>query len=209
MKEMNQHILKEALMRLPQYKAPPSVLEAVFQELNNLEADDQIVWQATKLPIYEPAPMVWDRIEQELATDISQKNGRIQSLQFRRALTIAASLLVLFVAGSYFLHNNNKDTVTIAFSQEKKQLNEISMDWNEDDEEIHAVVEAFSNSILLENTLDAEELLEEMDELDAAKKEAIKMLTRYGKDAGIITQISKIERERSSIVKKMVELMLG
>ena len=208
MQETNHHILKNALDRLPQYQAPGMVLDRIFQELNDLEANDHITWQVDELPVYAPPSMVWDQIAQDL--DKERLSSRpIRKLSFGKRWAIAASFLVLVVAGMYFINESPRNTVSIAYTQEKKQFSDVSMDWNEDDDAIQEVVEAFSNSIMVKNTRGADELLLEMEELEDAKKAALEMLAKYGNDATVITKITQIEKERSVIVKEMVEIMLG
>lgn len=209
MHETNHHILKEALQCLPLYQAPGIVLDRIFHDLNDLEANDQIAWQVDQLPVYEAPAMVWDQIEQTLEEDVQNSTGRIRKLRFGSLLAIAASFLVIVAAGMYLINGSSKQSVSIAYSQEKKEFSDVSMDWNEDDDEIQEVVTAFSNSILVKNSLDAEDLLYEMEELEDAKKEAVETLAKYGNDAAVITQITQIEKERSTVVKKMVALMLG
>ncbi len=209
MKETNRHILKEALEHLPQYQAPALVWEKVVGTLNDLEVDEQIVLRARALPVYSPPANTWTNIEEELAKPPRKDEVIVRRLFPLRQLAIAASLLLLVAVGIYFANNQGRETMTMAYTTETTPMEDISIDWNEDEGAIREVVQAFSNSVIVETTPDADDLLMEMEELDDAKKEAEIMLERYGKDANIITQIAQIEKERTAIVKKMVELMFG
>lgn len=208
MKEVNHHILKEALGRLPQYKAPAMILDSVFQKLNDLEADNRIVWKTKELPVYAPPSDLWMNIESELPAVVPEEK-KIRRIGFKSGLAIAASLLVLVIAGRFVFNQNTDEVVSIAFSEEPNAMESISMDWNDDDEEIQKVVAAFTSSIIVQQSLDADDLLLELEELDTARQDAIEMLSKYGRDATVITQITHIENERSAVVKKMVELMFG
>jgi hypothetical protein len=197
MKEKNHDKLREALNRLPQYDAPGSAWDAINAGLTPTLAD--------QLPTYQPAAGVWNAIsrEMEVAEEIAQQAGAKQRslLPLRKFAGIAAAIVLLLTAGIGLNSIDRPQKVTVAYHQEAAPAMTIP-DWEEDEA-------SFTNALAeieARNEPKLNALGQELEELTEAKEEIKAILVAYGEDASVIRQLAEIERDRSDIYRRIIEL---
>ena len=195
MKEKNADKLREALNRLPQHDAPADAWAGITKGLSPTLAD--------QLPTYQPSAGVWNsisrKLEAETAGALSAKRRR---LPVRLLLAAAAAIALLLTVGlglaSGFQH---QQSVTLAYTQEPAPAQSIH-DLTADEESF----ERARAEIAARNEPALNELGHELAELDEAKEEIKAMLVAYGEDPSVIRQLAEIERGRSDIYRRIIEL---
>ena len=100
--------------------------------------------------------------------------------------------------------NSNEE---LLYSQIKVEQFDYTNDWDRDETTFTAVFTSFKDSPMAKEDLNYEELIENYQELNAAKKELQDLIQAYGKAPDIIKEISSLERERSNVIKKMAALI--
>lgn len=227
MKELNHNTLKNALGQLPQHEPPVQVWDSVVERLqvqtaveelpeyhppdfvwDNIEMDlaqakqvDILQQTIQELPAYEPPALVWESIENELPP-----TAKIVKMRWLRYAVAAAMVGILFVAGLFLQHQNN-ETVTVAFTEEVRNVEDLTPDWYED-EDAFATILAFCKT----QTFTCEEplfidLKSELEELNDARKALETVMGDYGQDANLMKQLARVEHQRSDVLKKMVQLI--
>lgn len=195
--EQNQETLRNAINRLPTYEPGTSVWDAIDRRLTSEETLDHAIAQ---LPKYTPPAMVWERIAEDL-----EKPATVRRLR-PAWIGAAAAAVVLFTVGIYFWNTEEPapiETVQVVYTETEQPENALTADWDDDDTEMQEVVEAFAQKASFVKEADDQSLLSEWEELKSAKAEIKTMLAKYGNDAELVRTIAEIERQRSTIVKKM------
>ena len=197
MKEKNHDKLRDALNRLPAYDAPGSAWDAINVGLSPPLAD--------QLPTYQPAAGVWNAIsrkmEQAEVIASQQATAKQRRLPLRKLVGTAAAIALLLTVGIGWNSIDRPQKVTIAYHQEAAPAMTIP-DW--DDHEA-----SFANALVeieARNEPKLNALGQELVELTEAKEDIKAMLVAYGEDASIIRQLAKIERDRSDIYRRIIEL---
>ncbi|GJM32555.1 MAG: hypothetical protein DHS20C18_15560 [Saprospiraceae bacterium] len=190
--EKNKKTLTAALKKLPQYTPPETVWQHIDQEITYRQNLDQ-------LPQYTPPASVWNAIEADLA------RPRVKTFRFPIRKVIAYAALVCGVAlGWYWLGLDKAANVEITYSEEQYQAVLLAQDWDEDEAAIEIVVKEFDHKSRLEGDVtNPNSLKVELQELNEAKEELEQLMKRYGQDAAMVSEISKIELERTSVIKQM------
>lgn len=96
---MNDHILKNALNRLPQYSPPAGLWDEIETAL---ETDEMIAGAVRELPSYTPPGMIWENIAANL-DQTPQRRTTIRLIFSSRAFMAAASLTLLLAATWWLL----------------------------------------------------------------------------------------------------------
>jgi len=203
MTEKNRHTLTNALRQLPDYAAPADAWREIGRSLYPTLAE--------QLPSYVPPADVWNAINQELVATANAgdhpvtdhpRTGKIRKL-LPRLLAVAAACLLLLTAGPALWRSaTDGPKVSYAHTQEVTSAGS-SIDWNDPDEasfariltEIEARDEPHLNILGLE-----------LGELTDAKEEVRAMLVAYGEDPGLVRQLAEIERDRSDVYRRIIEL---
>ncbi len=196
--EQNQETLRNAIHRLPAYEPDKSVWDAIHRRLTSEETLDHAIAQ---LPKYAPPAAVWERITEDL-----EKPATVRWLRPAWIGTAAAAAVVLFTVGIYFWNTEEPtpiETVQVVYTETEQPENTLKADWDDDDTEMQEVVEVFAQKASFVKQADDQSLLSEWEELESAKAEIKNMLAKYGNDAELVRTIAEIERQRSTIVKKM------
>lgn len=198
MKEKNANNLRDALNRLPAYDAPSGTWVKISGGLAPALAN--------QLPTYQPPAGVWNAISREMEeTEIADRQALVakqRSLPLRKLAGIAAAIALLLTVGLGLRNGyTNAPTITLAYSQEPAPAQSLN-DWN--DGEV-----SFANAmaeIEARNEPELNALGEELVELTEAKEEVKAMLVAYGDDPQVIRQLAEIERDRSDIYRRIIEL---
>lgn len=201
MQEKNRHILLEAIQNLPQYEPEALNWLAIEAELEVLEKEDDLQNAINELPAYSPADSLWDNIENELETD-SKKAGRVVWL--KRVSTVAAAIVLLVVGNFIFNQNSEQESITFSYSQEIVEDDLLKQDWDDDNDAFEMVM-AFCETENIVCTLPEFVVLKtELEDLNSAREEVKTALDHYGVDAELIAQLTRIEHDRSGVLKKMI-----
>lgn len=185
---------------LPQYTAP----KRVWQELELLleQVDAAMLFEPKELPTYKAPPRIWENIAQEL----EQKSGstRIKQSAFRwsAAAAVAAVLAGVWIGRTWGWAPENAlsyttETIYVERSPEKNPAELRAL------EIVQACCEANANACATEQFSD---LRNELEKLENAREKLENALGQYGADETLNIQLSKIERERAAVLKKLVNL---
>jgi hypothetical protein len=196
--DRSEQTLQNALQELPEYE-PPKQLWTNIQQSIGQEAS--LYAALEKLPEYTPPAQVWEAIDREI-----QQPKRRRIVRMRNWMARAAAVAALIV-GTWYFWPRDYAAIQAAYIHETEQAGgawTATTDWSTDEAAIQQAVSTFKQDPLAQNQDNYEQLLEEWKELNEAKSEIADIMDRYGKDARLIRQMSEIERERSSVLRKMV-----
>lgn len=196
---MRQHDWKQALANLPAYDPPPKVWEEIVREL---EEEKAIRAGLRHLPEYAPPEVCWSQIEEEL----DRMGSSYRRILFYAA-RIAAGLLVLAVL--WFLLPGQKDTeqITITYSEEVLSR-DLSQAAGAGDEAAFALVEDWCRDYSwICASPEFTNLQKELTDLSSARNRLIEAISPYEENPALRSMLSRIERERSEVLKRMAALM--
>ncbi len=203
----NHNILKKAVTQLPSYEPPPEVWSGIDDELNLQKGIKQ-------LPNHQPADLVWQVIEANLTkstsrtySDSYRKGGTRQRFFWIKRLSIAASLLFL-IGISWWGIRNIAPQNQLSYSQETIDVQLLIEDWEEDSEalaQIEAICQIKNYACM---AIEFQALEQELKELNEAKLDLKQAIDAFGKDTQLIAKLSKVELERTTVLKKMIANIL-
>lgn len=200
MLEKNRHILKDLLRQMPEYSPSDQVWEGIEESLSSPAPTtlDRL------LPAYQPPDRVWEQIEAQLPAPGSA---------FRRLLpwisAAAASAAVLywfFLAGP--LAERPAEMVALTYSKEVVDDALLQRDWQDDEGAFDLVEKMCTASPFTCTNPDMNTLRTELDELTEAKLALEEAIGAYGTDIDLIGQLTEIERQRTALLKKMLEYFI-
>ncbi|MFK7978823.1 MAG: hypothetical protein AB8G86_02475 [Saprospiraceae bacterium] len=196
--DINHTILKKAVTQLPTYQPPDEIWLAVDKELD-------LQKEVSQLPTHQPPKLVWESIEANLVNDASSvKQPRLFWL---KRLSIAASFLLL-IGASWWIINQATTTESFQYAQETIDVQLLEADWDEDGEAL-AQIEAICKAKIYTCALpEFQQLEQELEELNEAKSDLKQAIDDFGKDTQLIAQLSEVELERTTILKKMMANIL-
>jgi 6-pyruvoyl-tetrahydropterin synthase len=193
--------MKEVLKNLSTYEPPHKVWEAIESRLPLLE-----------MPLYEPPMDIWNSIENQLVEPenrpfpINNYPFILRGVKNIYWLALAASI-ALFIAVSMTLYFNKKQEITVAITTETLDNKLLNQDWQEADKDF-ALVEEFCKTVVQPcEEPEFKNLKNELEELNKAREDLKNALNTYNSDADMVAQLSKLENERSDILKKMIDKM--
>lgn len=216
MKELNKHILDEALQKLPIYSPKPLLWEQISVGLDEMVAQEAYDASRKALPVYSPPINLWDRIESELDTPVSTPETKpapvipIRKKIYSRSLKYAAVIVFAITAGAYLFLTNHSgaieytDSVQVNYGQERVVLASYTPDWEEDEDAFQTVLSFCQEQSFVCERPDFRILKDELLELNHARESLKDALMRYGDDAELIAQLTQVEMERSDVLKKMI-----
>ncbi|MBV6440115.1 MAG: hypothetical protein DYG98_07860 [Haliscomenobacteraceae bacterium CHB4] len=202
MKELNHNTLQHALQRLPEYE-PPAGLWGVLEEA--LDAEEMLGESVRALSTYEPPAQVWENLEAALEQKTAAKPA-LRVAIFRRVIAAAAVGLVLLSAW-WFFKTENSSGEQIVVSQEKLD-EQIRASVQEKEDAAFELVQTLcqSRAPVCEQP-EFKTLKSELDELTEAKESLRQALGEYGDDPTLATQLVRIERERSGVLRQMMSMI--
>ncbi|MDZ4683351.1 MAG: hypothetical protein SH848_18990 [Saprospiraceae bacterium] len=195
-RELNRNTLERAIRELPGYTPEQELWTAIEAQLE-LEAQDKQLRIAThQLPLYSPPPQAWGKISSEL-----EQKPKLRKLWTRPVLAIAATIFgVILSVGVWLYFSEDTGAQMVLHTTEMLDVTGFEGDWDADEQDIAMVVSMVEKMPENENL---NSLKTELKELNEAKAVLTHTMSQYGKDADLIRRLSKIERERSKIVKQM------
>ena len=210
MKEINKKTLIEALSALKQHNPPGLVWENINMELELGQEEIIPKKMLSELPEYEPPTKVWEKIERSLG---QRQEAKIIPLKWRRALTVAASVILLAMSFFYFekiadANDLNPDKIVLEYSVEEVDDKLLVNDWQEDAGDFELYKELCNAKKYICEHPEFQVLQKEFVELSEAAKELELAIGNYGTNADLITQIKEIELERTDIFKKMMVMLV-
>lgn len=191
MKERNYDKLRRTLDQLPDHQPPDDCWRGIERELVGSLGD--------RLPSYRPPASVWNHLNQELDQGIPQSIHRARRRSLRWVAVAASFLLVLALAGNWWVQRNAGPTVTVAISSEPMPTATLVKDWDDEEQSFTEIIEEIDRRD--EPTLN--NLRYELDELTSAKEEIQAMLVAYGDDPTVVRQLAEIERDRSDLYRRI------
>lgn len=199
----SEEALSDRLSELPAYDPPAAVWEHIDQSLQASGQEAHLQQHLQQLPAYDPPAEVWGNIERALP---SNTDGRI--LPMYTWLARVAAVIALAV-GTWYLWPGDYTTAvqaTYGHSTEPAGLawNADTDDWPAAETAIQQAVQQFQNDPLARSSDHYNDLMDEWKELNEAKAAIAEIMELYGKDAQLIRQMSEIEQERSSLLRRMV-----
>ena len=192
--------LNRAIAKLPEHKAP----ETVWQNIEkSLRQDSSPLSEALdKMPSHSPPPQLWDNITNELDQDKNPVPIRRITI-LRRMVSAAAVILLLLVAGIWVSQGPETEEQFV-YSEEKLESLVSYADWDRDEEAFAMVMEFCKVQALVCEEPGFKDLRSELEELNSAREKLKEALGVYGSDTHLMTQLTKVERERSDVLKQMV-----
>ncbi len=200
MKEKNQHVLAEALSKLPTYKAPLNAWEEINQVLDG-PMNTGLYEKLQALPQYTAPDQVWSRIQGQL---------RARPLPFyRRAWGIAAMLIVLISLAGIWRMLDNKEFKALPPMTEKKvtlpemsdiQIADFENQLASQEAELAACLEEHRPDSLSPEIIENIELLEEMTQT----RDSLSFFLIHGKGLpGTSPRLDRLDEKRGLLIKKL------
>lgn len=203
MLEKNRPILQALLRKLPVYQPPNDVWDGVENALSSpapLPLDKM-------LPVYDPPDEVWEKIDAAIAIPTAGKR------QLRRLLPWLAGAAASLAALIWFLQPNTivgatEESVTFSYGKEIVDDALLARDWQQDEDAFAMLEHLCANSSFSSSNPDMNTLRTELDELTEARQALENALGKYGTDIDLISQLAEIERQRTTLLKKMLEYFI-
>ena len=206
MKEKNKNILDQLLKQLSAYQPPAGVWEQLENTLSKPAGNG-----LDTLPQYMPPDEVWARIESGLNPTAGQKpKGSIVKTILPWAAGIAAAItgIVWFFNNGTSLSSSKEGAVTISYSREVVDATLLQRDWEQDEEAFELVNRLCASSAFTCTNPDMLSKQAELDELTEAKQLIEEALGKYGTDADMIGQLAEIERQRTALLKQILDYFI-
>jgi hypothetical protein len=201
MQEQNKQVLQQALSQLPQHTPPAGIWEEIQTAL---DTDQMLEQQLPALPTYIPPEALWDAIETQLPRIIPAQRRFGKVFMFRLA---AAAVLSGMAFGVWWLNSSSAEEALIVQTQEivDPYILEASM---APEDSAFVFVRKFCESgapICRDPVFDA--LRIELDELSEAKNALRDAMGPYNDDLVLAEQMVHLERERSALLQKILQLI--
>lgn len=210
MKELNHDTLREAVLALPSYNPPIDLWDEIERAL---DSEDALAESVQVLPQYEPPAAVWQHLEAELSAAPSRAIRRpMLRLVARRAQWLAAAAVAgVLIAAWWMLHPVENDSegsvIAVRVTQEVVNAEVQTATQEKEDEGFSLVSQLCQSKAPVCEDPDFKLLKSELEELTAAKQEIRSALGQYGDDPDMAAQLVQIERERSELLRQMMQMI--
>ncbi|MCB0705045.1 MAG: hypothetical protein KDC34_07035 [Saprospiraceae bacterium] len=173
----------------------------VWKQICQQLADSPLTAAIQELPEMDPPDFIWDRIQQDLTP---AKEVRIQPWKrWSAAAGFAMLLSMAWILGKNVSSDHNlKATISYRVEQVDDLL--LQNDWMEDDSDFLVLDEICSQHPFMCNRQDVQSLRMELAELTDAKMQLVDVLGPYGTDLYLIEQLNEIEMERTKLLKQIL-----
>ncbi|MEL7020497.1 MAG: hypothetical protein AAGK47_02700 [Bacteroidota bacterium] len=190
------------LRDLPQYEPSDNLWEQIANQLPQTTTSTPLGRAIQQLPQYEPPALLWEKI----ATELPTRSATVIRVKWWRYAAAAAIIGILATVGLGYLGKENAK-VTIAHSTEIHDPSVWESDWYEDESAFDMIL-AFCKT----QTFTCEEplfrqLQSELQELNTARSEIESVMGDYGQDTQLLKQLTRIEHQRSDVLKEMAKLI--
>ena len=209
MKELNHNTLHEALQALPTYEPPLALWDDI--ELA-LDSEDALAESVQALPQYEPPDAVWQHLEAQLEAAEPRKAVRLEPLlrplQQRQWWAAAATIALLVVAWWLLRPTASEgELVAVQITQETVNTEVQAAAQEAEDEGFDLVATLCESKAPVCEEPDFKLLKSELDDLTLAKNDLRTALGQYGDDPDMAAQLVQIERERSEVLRQMMQMI--
>ncbi len=208
MKELNHNTLHEALQALPDYEPPLALWDDI--ELA-LDSEDTLAESVQALPQYEPPDAVWQHLEAQLEVAEPRKVTRLEPLRplRRQQWWAAAAAIALLVVAWWLLRPTASEGELVAVQITQETVNtEVQATAHEaEDAGFDLVATLCESKAPVCEEPDFKLLKSELDDLTLAKNDLRTALGQYGDDPDMAAQLVQIERERSEVLRQMMQMI--
>lgn len=204
MKELNHNTLRESLQALPTYEPPLALWDEI--ELA-LDSEDALAESVQTLPQYEPPDAVWQHLEAQLEAAGPRRAVR-RSLPMPRLQWLAAAAVIgILTIAWWLMRPSGSESVAVYVSQEVVNIEVQAAAQEAEDEGFDLVTELCESKAPVCEEPDFKALKTELDDLTAAKTDLRTALGQYGDDPSLTAQLVQIERERSEVLRQMMQMI--
>lgn len=202
MKELNRHNLTNALERLPEH-TPPSMLWEQLEE--KIDTENLLQKTIARLPEYAAPEAIWENIEARLEP-AKLANPKIVRITWRYA---AAAAFVLLLAAVWFVRTGTSGAFNTRVSVHEEILDEhlLEVSREPEDDAFALIDQLCAERLPVCEQPEFKSLRDELNELTTAKTELREALGNYGDDPELHAQLIRIERERSDVLRQMMNLI--
>lgn len=212
MKELNKHILLEAIENLPKYTPKDQIWDGIELALDKEQAETDFQETIAELPNYSPPDFVWNQIEstldeEELMMDagLEQETKVVRFNNWKKYASIAAAIALIISVAIPFLTDTKASDVSISYSEEVIQDELMNDDWDADEDAFQMVMAQCKEMLLACEQAEFKILKEELEELNMAREQLKEAMGGYNTDTNLLAQLTQIELERSDVLKKMID----
>jgi len=194
---LNNNVLTHGLNQLGSFDPPESVWNNISKELTTHE-------KSPSLNQYDPPETVWENIDSRLtAKEVNRMKRQIIRL-FQWTSAVAAILVLgLFIYTSINSNNNSFN-----YSEEWLELRDVQY-WNEDNYSVeYALAKICEEKPIACKSPEFKEMEEELAFLDQSKQTILQQLNKYDTNTELEILLTKIELERSSLIKDMIAITI-
>lgn len=203
MKELNKHILNDALKKLPGHEPPSFLWEKIEFDLEGADESQRMQESLMVLPEYDPPDTVWEGIENNL----HPKAKIVKMPIWRRYASIAAIGVIIFATFWMFQTETIPEGV-LSYSQEEIEDRLLAHDWDEDEDAFQDFMNICETKKFVCETPEFVNLKTEFLELNDAKLALKEAIGAFGTNPDLIIQMKEIELERTDLFKTMIAMVI-
>ncbi len=197
--------LRKAISELPDHYPPAELWENLSDHLEQSQAESALHQAIAELPTYEPPSLVWEGIEAELTPTEEKVVPQRKIIPMWRRPAIAAGFTALVCAMAWWLLSApGGETVNISYATMEVMNTDTDEEQRRDEEAFQIVLGERAVQVALQMDPEMQILKEELVELDAAREQLLVAMSYYGRDAEMEQQMTKIEHERSNVLKEII-----
>lgn len=224
--EKNKDILKLALHKLPRYEPKAEVWESISVKLENNTSlirkaqlsevkPPDMIWanidkelnrreKISSLTQVNPPEKIWETIELQLERNESRLSKR-KTIQFASWTSAIAAILII----GFFISTLFKTTPkNLTYSEEWIEI-PIELQWDGNEEEIEAALDLLCSERPIEcQSPDFKKIQQELLFLTESKQVILDQLRKYESNTELEQLLVKIELERTSIIKELIEKII-
>lgn len=198
--EKNRATLHKTLAILPQYSPPYELWESIAEAL---DTEEQLSQDAQRLRQYAAPGIVWKNLADALDKQSNASMKARVSLITRYA---AAAIICISLASIWLTSRPGTKAEQIVVTQQQLD-DEVAEIIQEEDPAFNMVETLCQERVPVCQKPEFKALKTELDELTEAKEALRLALGNYGDDATLSSQLVKIERERSALLKQMIQMI--
>ncbi|MEL6864441.1 MAG: hypothetical protein AAFP19_08485 [Bacteroidota bacterium] len=209
MNELNKNTLRKAIDQLPKYEPQPLLWDAIEEQMDARASQGRLKEALVQLRTYEPPSDLWEAIsegldqEQELVESGPEVQAIRRPLGIRQILRYAAAAVI---GGALLLFGlwPEEDQVSYSYEEQRVAKELLEHDWDTDDDAFAMVIAFCQEEAIVCQEPEFRLLKGELEELNEAREEIKAALGNYGDDLELIAQLTRIEHERSDVLKQMI-----
>ena len=204
MSEKNKNILRDALIRLPGHDAPEMVWPQLEADLHLQAAIDSNI---PLLPEHQPPDSVWASLDVQISS-AKLSPPKLVVARMWPIWAAAASICLLFCAVWFMKSSGSegREEMSIRYSEEKADNVLLAVVREPEDEAFQLLEEICRQPAPVCKDPEFIALKAELDELTSAKSELREAMGLYETDTELNEQLTRIERERSELLRRMMIL---